>query len=322
MAVSYSLTRDSSSIGNKYEVRTKIIPDTSYPLNGYLIDPAKLGLIEIDSLIVPNLFAGYGYSFDVSTKKLKIGTVSSKATFFSAVAPAGLFIDYGNLIGGPFVVGETITGGTSGATGVIAEVDTARLRIRYTPGVGRFNYGETITGGTSAATAQVFYLPYRIYSFGTDDIVPLTAYDDDITGRPFSLTNKYTPWVTATAGTIVGTFVDGEAFTIAPGGCTGSIETVQGEGSVLDLSITAGSPALTGTITGGTSGATAVINSWQWAKVFHKYGSPNPNEVRVVSAIAPDSLYFLALNGKLNEFMVGTNVFSVLPEIEIIACGR
>lgn len=59
---------------------------------------------------------------------------------------------------GAFQVGETITGGTSGATAVI----TADTPITATTGtlqlstiVGVFVAGETITGGTSAATAVV-----------------------------------------------------------------------------------------------------------------------------------------------------------------------
>jgi len=54
---------------------------------------------------------------------------------------------------GVFSIGETITGGTSGATGVIAT--DAFGTITYTSPVGAFVVGETITGGTSAATATL-----------------------------------------------------------------------------------------------------------------------------------------------------------------------
>lgn len=53
--------------------------------------------------------------------------------------------------GGPFVVDETITGGTSSATGTIDAVGVDY--VDYTPVTGTFQASETITGGTSSATA-------------------------------------------------------------------------------------------------------------------------------------------------------------------------
>ncbi len=57
---------------------------------------------------------------------------------------------YGTLVGA-FIIGETITGGTSGATATI--VTNAFGTITYNTLVGVFVTGETITGGTSGATA-------------------------------------------------------------------------------------------------------------------------------------------------------------------------
>jgi hypothetical protein len=54
---------------------------------------------------------------------------------------------------GTFVVGETITGGTSGATGVVLSVATLSLAQIGTGGT--FAAGEQITGGTSGATATI-----------------------------------------------------------------------------------------------------------------------------------------------------------------------
>jgi hypothetical protein len=58
---------------------------------------------------------------------------------------------------GAFEVGETITGGTSGATAVIAGFkNTVILNLSdIDESAGAFVAGETITGGTSAATATV-----------------------------------------------------------------------------------------------------------------------------------------------------------------------
>jgi len=61
-------------------------------------------------------------------------------------------IQYDTLVG-TFTVGETITGGTSGATAVIDADDGVEV-IDFTQTTGDFVIGETITGGTSAATAN------------------------------------------------------------------------------------------------------------------------------------------------------------------------
>lgn len=51
---------------------------------------------------------------------------------------------------GTFVIGETVTGGTSDATGVIVSVFSGQLEVSSI--VGNFEDAETITGGTSGAT--------------------------------------------------------------------------------------------------------------------------------------------------------------------------
>ncbi len=57
---------------------------------------------------------------------------------------------------GTFVVGETVTGGTSAATGVIRRMDsTTVFYISITSGT--FQAAETITGGTSAATGAIAF---------------------------------------------------------------------------------------------------------------------------------------------------------------------
>lgn len=62
---------------------------------------------------------------------------------------------------GTFVVAETVTGGTSSATGVVAAVGEDYLLI--TGGSGTFTAAETITGGTSSATASVTSYVATIY---------------------------------------------------------------------------------------------------------------------------------------------------------------
>jgi hypothetical protein len=58
---------------------------------------------------------------------------------------------HGAVTGGPFVLGETITGGTSAATAVVLRVDSGQLVVDSVTGV--FVDAETLTGGTSTATA-------------------------------------------------------------------------------------------------------------------------------------------------------------------------
>ena len=73
----------------------------------------------------------------------------------------GFILPFTGIAGGPFTVGETITGGTSSATAVVdgqndGDLDGSddTLRISSIAG-GPFTDTETITGGTSSATATV-----------------------------------------------------------------------------------------------------------------------------------------------------------------------
>lgn len=54
---------------------------------------------------------------------------------------------------GAFIVGEVVTGGTSGATGTTTTVDSLSVILKGI--VGTYVNGETITGGTSGATGKV-----------------------------------------------------------------------------------------------------------------------------------------------------------------------
>ncbi len=59
-------------------------------------------------------------------------------------------LSHGTVTNGPFSVGETVTGGTSSATGKIAYVDTNYIEIAGLSGA--FQSGETITAGSKSAT--------------------------------------------------------------------------------------------------------------------------------------------------------------------------
>jgi len=51
-------------------------PMLKFPTGGYLIDPARLGLAQLQSFIVNDQTAGYSYDFDSTTSKLKLLSVS------------------------------------------------------------------------------------------------------------------------------------------------------------------------------------------------------------------------------------------------------
>ncbi len=69
-------------------------------------------------------------------------------------------LTYNTLAVGVFAVGETITGGTSGATGVVTVTvnQDGNQTLVYTVTAGTFVAGETITGGTSSSTAKILSL--------------------------------------------------------------------------------------------------------------------------------------------------------------------
>lgn len=65
-------------------------------------------------------------------------------------------IQYNTLVG-IFTVAETVTGGTSGATGVIVSNGGGQMIVKLVTGT--FQVAETITGGTSGATAHTLTIP-------------------------------------------------------------------------------------------------------------------------------------------------------------------
>ena len=81
--------------------------------------------------------------------------------------------DYTITVGGPFTVGETITGGTSGATGTVRSVGPGdRITAELTSAPTDFQVAETITGGGSGTQATVdAYFPSSVLSFQFSEVV-------------------------------------------------------------------------------------------------------------------------------------------------------
>lgn len=68
-----------------------------------------------------------------------------------------LILSHGSVTSGPFELGETVTGGTSSATGVVVSEDTNELRVGGV--IGTFQDAEVLTGGSSGATATTDAAP-------------------------------------------------------------------------------------------------------------------------------------------------------------------
>jgi len=88
---------------------------------------------------------------------------------------------------GPFEIGETVTGGTSGATGVIQSFN-GTVGLILSDVVGTFQDTETITGGTSTETATIDGDPIPMsfdgewtYPYPTMTIISITMADQSKT---------------------------------------------------------------------------------------------------------------------------------------------
>lgn len=71
----------------------------------------------------------------------------------------GTFLDTGAVTGGPFVVGEVVTGGTSSALGRVLSVDATNTSLVVATESGTWANGEVVTGTTSSATATTSAAP-------------------------------------------------------------------------------------------------------------------------------------------------------------------
>lgn len=98
-------------------------------------------------------------------------------------------INIGAITTGPFLHGETITGGTSGATGRVVIKTATGVSFIYFVAIGTatFQSGEVITGGTSGATATTSSTPSAVGKIAepiTESIPSLTfgSYEGESSG--------------------------------------------------------------------------------------------------------------------------------------------
>ena len=83
-------------------------------------------------------------------------------------------LSHGSVSGGPFQAGETVTGGTSSATGDVAWVGSGFVELINVSGA--FVAGETITGGTSSGSATLSAAETINDAVVTDAASPTTRY--------------------------------------------------------------------------------------------------------------------------------------------------
>lgn len=89
-------------------------------------------------------------------------------------------------ITGTFTSGETVTGGTSGATGELAYAGSTYIRVRKVSG--SFATGETATGGTSSATcSSITTVEGETAGSGKFEV------EDTIDPRNYSIIKSYAP---------------------------------------------------------------------------------------------------------------------------------
>jgi len=87
---------------------------------------------------------------------------------------SSLKINHGTVTGGPFEVGETITGGSSSATAEVAWEESGFVEVVNISGT--FTVGERITGGTSLASADITKLTTQEDVVCVNATTPTTRY--------------------------------------------------------------------------------------------------------------------------------------------------
>ena len=121
-------------------------------------------------------------------------------------------------VSGTYELGETVTGGTSGATGVIDSIDSTNNYLYVDTVSGTFSATETITGGTSAATGTL-----DSFSDLTEVAFSFDVSDNAVKSTLLEKRIEFTPEIQENSGTAISgiTYSVQEATCILSGGtCT------------------------------------------------------------------------------------------------------
>lgn len=151
-------------------------PKVSFDIEMFQRNPARESLSKLSK--IPGKRPG-GLTFGLMLRGS--GTATTSPEWFRLIRACGFEdnafheIAIGAVTSGPFVHGETITGGTSSATGrVIIETANGASTIFFKSLSGTFQSGEVITGGTSGATATTGGTP----SAKGRELKPISLNDD------------------------------------------------------------------------------------------------------------------------------------------------
>lgn len=132
-----------------YNPKVQITPET------YERDPERMSSDQLSAIVGkrPGRFTG---EFDLAGS----GTATTDPEWIKFLKACGFVsnalysITIGAITSGPFQHGETVTGGTSGATArVVMKTADGTTTLYYVPISGTLQDAETITGGTSGASA-------------------------------------------------------------------------------------------------------------------------------------------------------------------------
>lgn len=125
---------------------------------------------ELDAhYIIINIQLAYdegGGDFPVGTSFRRVGIVKDPVLYGTNTIATGTTYRANPLltftsVTGTFSANEIVTGGTSGATGIVVSYDSTNKQVRYyqtSANKGKFVVGETVSGGTSGASGAVSVL--------------------------------------------------------------------------------------------------------------------------------------------------------------------
>lgn len=136
-------------------------PKANFDPQMYQRDPVRTSLTKIGKLAGKRA-AGLEFAIELRGS----GSVTVEPGWAKLIKACGFELaalekmQIGAITGGPFTHGETITGGTSGATGkVVCSTYTGDAVIYFKALTGTFQSGETITGGSSGASCTTGSAP-------------------------------------------------------------------------------------------------------------------------------------------------------------------
>lgn len=196
MAVTVNvLSTQFQNSGSEKKVDAQVSMTGTYDsLTGVILNASDFGLSQINSLSIEH-GSTYVFGYSVNSSKLSASLrlydsslIIGGAGQLDYNANLGAFADltarlYIDTVVGSYIIGETITGGTSGATSTVISFETdlysnQRLVIGA-PGAGSFIAAEVITGGTSGATSTSVDETHLTYDIGGGGAAPLHAVEAD-----------------------------------------------------------------------------------------------------------------------------------------------